>query len=408
MLALTTDLHPLAARADGVGKRRIEVQRAAHLVEIGDLDLGALAHDATVGLQLAEDELEQRGFARTIRPDQPDLVTTQNGRAEVLHDQLRCGVVVELQRHVAQLANDLATRRPGVHLQPHLAERVATLLALVAQYLQALNARDAARAAGLDALADPHLFLGEQLVCARACQSVGGQLLLLHPLVGAEVAGVTADDPAVEFNDARGHTVEERAVVGDQHHAALESTQQFLEPRDRIQVEVVGGLIEQQHIGHRDQRLRQRNALLHAAGQLPDLTRAIEVQLRQRSLDAQFPVPRIERLDAGLQRIEIDAIGMLLVGLAHRARLGNALADRIKHCVPRIELRLLRHVADAQPLRHLQQAIVEFFEAGDDFQHRRLASAIAADQAEPFTAIERKRRVVEEGHVAESQVGIGE
>ena len=97
---------------------------------------------------------------------------------------------------------------------------------------------------------------------------------------------------------------------------------------------MVGRLVEQQHVGHGDQRLRQRDALLRAARELADRARAVEVQLRQRRLDALLPVPGVERLDPRLQRVEVDALGVRLVALAHDARLGDALADRVEHASP--------------------------------------------------------------------------
>ena len=52
---------------------------------------------------------------------------------------------------------------------------------------------------------------------------------------------------------------------------------------------------------------------------------AVEVQLRQRRLDPLLPVPGVERLDPGLQGVEVVAGGVRLVALAHHARLGDAL-----------------------------------------------------------------------------------
>ena len=163
---------------------------------------------------------------------------------------------------------------------------------------------------------------------------------------------------------------------------------------------MVGRLVEQQHVGHGDERLRQRDALLGAAGQLADRARAVEVQLRQRGLDALLPVPGVERLDARLQGIEIVARRMRLVALAQLARFGDALADRVEHRGAGREQRLLRHVADAQALRLLQQAVVELLEPGDDLEQRRLAGAVAADQADPLARFERQRGAVEQGDVA--------
>jgi hypothetical protein len=45
----------------------------AHLVEVSDLQVGALAHGAAVGRQLAEDQLEQRGLAGAVGPIRPTL-----------------------------------------------------------------------------------------------------------------------------------------------------------------------------------------------------------------------------------------------------------------------------------------------------------------------------------------------
>ena len=82
-------LDPLAAGADGVGERRVEVERAPHLVEVRDLDARALAHRARGRLELAEDELQERRLAGAVRADQADLVAAQDRRGEVVDDDAR-------------------------------------------------------------------------------------------------------------------------------------------------------------------------------------------------------------------------------------------------------------------------------------------------------------------------------
>ncbi|MCI1710681.1 MAG: hypothetical protein LKM39_10580 [Chiayiivirga sp.] len=54
---------------------------------------------------------------------------------------------------------------------------------------------------------------------------------------------------AVEFEDPLGGVVEEVAVVGDGHHGAGEALQELLQPVHRFGVQVVGRLVEQQHVG---------------------------------------------------------------------------------------------------------------------------------------------------------------
>ena len=133
-------LDPLAARADAVGERRVEVERAAHLVEVGDLDARALAHRARGRLQLAEDQLQQRRLAGAVRADQADLVAAQDRRGEVLDDRaLSPTPRVEAHRHVLQLGDDLAARHARVGLEADPAERLAPRRALRAQRLQPLR-----------------------------------------------------------------------------------------------------------------------------------------------------------------------------------------------------------------------------------------------------------------------------
>ena len=77
------------------------------------------------------------------------------------------------------------------------------------------------------------------------------------------------------------------------HHAAVEVEQQVFEPLDRVEVQVVGGFVEQQHVGPAHQRLRQRDALAVAAGERADARVRVEVQAVQGLVDALLPVPAV-------------------------------------------------------------------------------------------------------------------
>ena len=92
--------------------------------------------------------------------------------------------------------------------------------ALVAQALQAPHAAFVARAARLDALADPDFLLRPELVELGVLDRLGGELRRLARLVGGEVAREGQQPAAVELDDARGDAVEEGAVVGDEQIAA--------------------------------------------------------------------------------------------------------------------------------------------------------------------------------------------
>ena len=78
--------------------------------------------------------------------------------------------------------------------------------------------------------------------CLRSC----GLAALGHP------AGVDVDDPV----DA--HGVEQATVVGDEHERATEAVDGLLELLDRLEVEVVGGLVEHEHVDAPDLEHGQR------------------------------------------------------------------------------------------------------------------------------------------------------
>ena len=404
MLARAADLDPLAARADGVGQRGVGVERLAHLVEVRDLDLRALLDRAAVGLQLAQDQLEQRRLAGAIGADQADLVAAQDGGGEALHDR---PAAVGLAG-VLQLGHDLAAAGAGIQVQPGAADHVTARGALVAQRHKPVDAADAAGAAGLDATADPDLFLRQQLVGAGVGQGLGLQLTQLGGLELGEVAGVAAQLAAVEFDDAGRHRVQKGPVVGDDQQRAAEVDQQVLQPEDCVQIQVVGRLVEQQHVGRGGQRLGQRDALAQAAGERVHLRLAWQLQALEGFLDALLPGPAVQRLDAGLQRIEIFAVGMGLVALAQRLDLGHAQADGLEHRQAGLEDRFLRDVDAAQALLGLQLAVVGLLEPGQDLEQRRLAAAVTADQAQALAHLQRHGRVIKQGHMAVGQAGVEE
>ncbi len=63
----------------------------------------------------------------------------------------------------------------------------------------------------------------------------------------------------------RGNAVEEPAVVADDHGAAGEIEQRVLERAQRVDVQVVGRLVEQQQVAARAQQFGEMQAVAFAA-----------------------------------------------------------------------------------------------------------------------------------------------
>ena len=151
--------------------------------------------------------------------------------------------------------------------------------------------------------------MGEQLVGLGVDDGLLGQLFLFLQYVQLEVAGVGVELAPVQFHDAGGHPVQEAAVMGDGDDAALERDQQVFQPFDGVQVQMVGGLVQQQHVRLRHQGLCQRHALAGTARQRAYDSRGIQMQALQGLFHPLLPVPGVIGLDDGLQRIQVQPFG---------------------------------------------------------------------------------------------------
>ena len=371
MLALVADLDPLAARADGVDQGRVQVELCAHLVEVSHLQFCALAHAALVGLKLAQHELQERGFATAVGANEAHFVTAQKCRAEVFDEQL----AAQAQADMFELGHDLARGQTGVQLEPHGAQFIAPRRTLFTQFDEPSHAADAARASRFDTFAYPHFFVRQELVFTGSGQRFVFKLTFFGGLKGRKVTRVTAQLAAVEFNDACGHSVDESAVVRDQDQGprgtrlrAAPRHEQFLQPLDGSDVEVVGGLVEQEHIGPRHQRLRQRHALFLAARQTVDVQCRVEIQALHGFFHALLPGPAVQRFQLRLQRVQVFMRGMGFVAFTQRTGRGHTFSHRFKHRGARRKHGLLRHIHAAQTGGQLQDAVVGFFQPCQHFE----------------------------------------
>ena len=126
--------------------------------------------------------------------------------------------------------------------------------------------------------------LTRELLVLDAVRLVGGgaELLVAPLLVLAEVALEPAHlAVALEREHVRGDAVEEPAVVADDDGAAGEALEAVLERAQRVDVEVVGRLVEQQHVAAALEHLGEVHAVALAAGQVADallLVGALEVE----------------------------------------------------------------------------------------------------------------------------------
>ena len=89
--------------------------------------------------------------------------------------------------------------------------------------------------------------------------------------------------------------------MGDEHDRARVVGEKRLEPVDRLDVEVVGRLVEQQQVGLADQRARQQHAAPPAARQRVDAGVGRQLEAREHQLHALLEAPAVALLELVLQ-----------------------------------------------------------------------------------------------------------
>ena len=100
---------------------------------------------------------------------------------------------------------------------------------------------------------------------------VGTETLVALDLVVGEVALEPADlGVAFEREHVGGDAVEEPPIVADHHRAAREREQRVLERAHGVDVEVVGRLVEQQHVAALGEHLGEVDAVALTTGELAD------------------------------------------------------------------------------------------------------------------------------------------
>ena len=96
-----------------------------------------------------------------------------------------------------------------------------------------------------------------------------------------------------QLRDVVHHPFQKIPVMSHHHQSALEAAEPVLQPRGHLRVQVVGRLVQHQHIRRVDQRRRQRHPLPLSAGEGPHLLLIVwQAQLVEHGLGlifVQFP-----------------------------------------------------------------------------------------------------------------------
>ena len=211
------------------------------------------------------------------------------------------------------------------------------------------------------------------------------------------VAVVERQPAAFEVHGLFRHGVQQAAVVGDQDQGAGRGLEVALKPECRLQVQVVGRLVQEQQVGRREEQGGQGDAHAPAARQGVDgtlLGRLVEAEAGQ---DLGRPGRRALGADRGQALVDLgQAVGRGGLGGGQQlAALAVGDQDGLQQTL-RAARRLLGDRADPRRPRHDDLAQVGLQLAGQQLQQGRLAAAVAADQADPPALVQAQRGVLEQ------------
>ena len=232
------------------------------LGEVRDLELGRVRHLAVRRVQLPGNEACQGGLAVPVGAQKGDPVVAEDAQMHV-REHRAAGIVAhrgpcqldqrrrlhlrrgEVEDHLSVRGHGLQWRQALEHLHPALG-----LLGLGRLGLEPVDERLQVLAPSL------HLHPG-RLVEGGA----GGAGLREH----VEPAGVHGQRAVLHEERVLGDLVEQLPVVADDDEGVGVTAQVAHEPQDRLQIQVVGGLVEEQEIRLGEQGRRQGHPHLPAA-----------------------------------------------------------------------------------------------------------------------------------------------
>jgi hypothetical protein len=170
-----------------------------------------------------------------------------------------------------------------------------------------------------------------------------------------------------------GNILQKIAVVTYDHAGECGLPQQLFKPLDSLQVEMVGGFIQQQNIGRLNQRLDDRQPLLPASGK----GRGFGVEVFKTGAAQGFRKARPSF--GGVDGAPLHGV------FSHRPHRRSGLKSGI-----------LLHITDAEPFSEGHFPAVRLFGAGQNSQQSRFAGAVRANQSDPVAVRDRKRHVLKE------------
>lgn len=256
------EIHRRRAFTKVPGKVAAAIQLAAALAEGGDLELGMTAQLPTGGVQLAEQQLQQRRLSASIGAEQCDAHAALEDEVQAAK-KFGSAIAESQGPAVEKRVTSVASTLEGESLFGHELRAVGHFVLEIQHFL---DAEFGFSGAGLRAAPQPRQLR------AKAVLHVVREARFPELLVGLQeqvvaVAAVVARGLAVlQLHHAIHDGIEKLAIVGDEEERARKGLEPGLELLHLIGVEVVRGLVQYEHFRLTQPRLGEGHALAPTAG----------------------------------------------------------------------------------------------------------------------------------------------
>ena len=297
------------------------------LREIADAQVTRVRARAAEGGQLAGQQFHERGLAGAIAAEQGNAVA---------------GIKREVdlgQQHALAIAGGLLfdgqqrTRQLQRRLEAELEGRIDVRRRDARHALEGLEA--ALGLAGLGGLGaealDEGLHVLDLALLAREQRGLLGQLRTALGLEVRVVAAVGNGLAVFEIDDAVDDAVEELAVMRDEDQRARIVAQPVFQPQDGIEVQVVGGLVQQQQVRAAHQCLGHIEAHAPATRELAHRACFVGGREAQAIHQLRGTAARVIAAGGGVLHIEVGEPGAIVAALLD---LRDALLDGAQRGVP--------------------------------------------------------------------------
>ena len=225
------------------------------------------------------------------------------------------------------------------------------------------------------------------------------QALAAGALEAVVVAAIGDQLEVFQVHDPFGDPVQQVAVVGDQQQGAGIGSEVAFEPERRLQVEMIGRLVQQQEIGLGKQQRRQGDAHAPAARELAAVALLRGLVEPETGQDTRRSGRRAGGADVGQALVDFgDPCGLArrfgLFEQGRALRIGGE--NRVEQAL-RPGRRVLCDQAEPHVALQGEAAFVGLQAAGDQLEQSRLAAAVGADQPGTLALVDGDRGPLEQG-----------